>query len=248
MNRTDKTKETWESSFKEQIATRSFNTAPVEALVRTVSYYLRSRHTSESEKTLHFLEMGCGAAPTLVWLARRGIRVSGIDVSPTALRLAKENLENTGVGDRIGKLLEGSVTNVPFEAASFDGVLESCVFQHLNRKERKAAFHEVRRVLKPGGIFVGQMLDQGHSVFVRNKTEQLENDPGTLILESDPSKVHLTGIGLSHFYSRDEIEQLLEGFQTVDPCLTTYYLPREEAQKRGYDEYLQSMWIVYAVK
>jgi len=40
----------------------------------------------------------------------------------------------------------------------------------------------------------------------------------------------------------------LTGFSVVDPCLTTYYLPREEAAKRGYDEYLQSMWTVHAVK
>ena len=47
----------------------------------------------------------------------------------------------------------------------------------------------------------------------------------------------------------DEVrDRLLAGFRTVDPCLTTYYIPRAEAAKRGYAEYLQSMWTVYAVK
>jgi hypothetical protein len=34
----------------------------------------------------------------------------------------------------------------------------------------------------------------------------------------------------------------------IDPCETTYELPREEAQRRGYDYYRQAMWVVYAVK
>jgi hypothetical protein len=41
---------------------------------------------------------------------------------------------------------------------------------------------------------------------------------------------------------------LLKGCSVIDPCETTYELPREEAQRRGYDHYRQAMWIVYAVK
>ena len=39
----DTMRETWETSFAEQVARQAFNTAPVEALVRSVSYYLRER-------------------------------------------------------------------------------------------------------------------------------------------------------------------------------------------------------------
>jgi hypothetical protein len=34
----------------------------------------------------------------------------------------------------------------------------------------------------------------------------------------------------------------------VDPCLAQYEIPQSEAQQRGYDSYLQSMQIVYAIK
>jgi SAM-dependent methyltransferase len=241
-------KHLWETSFAAQIAAQAYNTAPVEALVRTVAYYLRARYTAKEERQLHFLEMGCGAGPNLLWLAQRGIRVSGIDISPTALALCRANLSHAGVDDRIGQLFEGSATEVPFPNHSFDGVLEACVFQHLNRQERVQAFAEVARVLRPGGVFVGYMLDQGHSTFQQEKSEQLPDDPGTLLLHDNRSNFYLTNIGLAHFFSREEYFTLLEGFSVIDPCLTTYYLPREEGQKRGYDTYLQSMWIVYAVK
>lgn len=247
-NRQTAMKHLWETSFQAQIASQAYNTSPVEALVRTVAYYLRARYTPDQEKHLHFLEMGCGAGPNLIWLARRGIRVSGIDISPTALSLCLGNLQQAGVEDRIGILWEGSVTETPFPDESFHGVIEACVFQHLTKEERQRAFAEIARVLKPGGVFVGYMLDQGHSTFQQKKSEQLSDDPGSLQLHDNRSNFYLTNIGLAHFFSRKEYDVLLKDFSIIDPCLTTYYLPREEAQKRGYETYLQSMWTVYAVK
>jgi len=241
-------KQLWETSFQAQIEAQAYNTAPVEALIRTVAYYLRARYTPDQEKQLHFIEMGCGAGPNLAWLARRGIRVSGIDISPTALSLCLENLRRLGVEERIGILWEGSVTETPFPDESFHGVIEACVFQHLTKSERQRAFAEVARILKPGGVFVGYMLDQEHSTFQRKKTEQLPDDPGSLLLQDQRSNFYLTNIGFAHFFSREEYDVLLKGFSVIDPCLTTYYLPRDEAHKRGYETYLQSMWTVYAVK
>ena len=197
---------------------------------------------------LHFLEVGCGAGPNLVWLAQKGIRVSGVDIAPTALMLARQTLEVAGCANRIGRLVEGSASAVPFDDGSFDGILEACVFQHLPRTDRAKAFQEVRRLLKPGGVFVGYMLDAGHTVFQSKQADQLPDDPGTLILTEGKSKIYLTNIGVSHFFTRGEFPEYLAGFSVVDPCLSTYYLPREEAQRRGYPEYLQSMWTVYAVK
>jgi SAM-dependent methyltransferase len=246
--RTQAMKQTWEESFEAQVAHQAYNTAPVEALVRSLSYYFRDRFADGEYKHLDFLELGCGAGPNLIWLAQKGMTVSGVDIAPTALRLARQSLERAGCGDRIGRLVEASVVDSPFPDASFDGIVEACVFQHLNREEREKAFAEVRRLLRPGGVFVGYMLDAGHTVFQAQQAEQLPEDPGTLMLSDGSSKFHLTNIGLSHFFRKAEFDQLLAGFSTIDPCLSTYYLPRREAAKRGYSEYLQSMWIVYAVK
>lgn len=238
----------WEASFAEQIAQGAFNTAAVEALVRNVSYYLRARHAPEALRDLHFLEMGCGAGSNLLWLAEKGIRVSGVDISPTALGLARHRLERAGLGDRIGQLAVSSVGEVPFADQSFDGIIEACVFQHLGRDERVRAFSNVRRLLKPGGLFAGYMLDTGHTTFAMQRGQRADGDPGTLLLSDGSNRLHLTNLGLCHFYTRDEIAGLLAGMTIIDPCLTTYELPREEARKRGYDEYRQSMWAVYAIK
>src|SRR5215472_11662436 len=98
---TPEMKQLWEESFHEQIARQAYNTAAVEALVRCISYYLRDRHSLEQQRALHFLEMGCGAGPNLLWLAAKGIQVSGVDIAPNALELARRNLEHAGFRDRI---------------------------------------------------------------------------------------------------------------------------------------------------
>ena len=241
-------RETWETSFQEQIARGAYNTAPVEALVRNVSYYLRDRYEGQDLGALHFAEMGCGAGPNLVWLAEKGIRVSGVDIAPNALELCRRNLQERGHGEKVGELIEGSVTDVPMADASLDGILESCVYQHLNREDREAAFREIDRLVKPGGVFVGHMLEQQHTVFQGRSDQQLADDPGTLQLEEGGSNIYLTNIGLSHFFTADEVRGLLPGWSIVDPCLTQYELPVSEARKRGYEHYRQSMLAVYAVK
>lgn len=238
----------WNESFDEQVANQAFNTAPVEALVRNISYYLRDRCGSSGYEQLHFLEMGCGAGPNLKWLAQKGIKVSGVDISTNALDLCRANLNHSELMGKVEHLLEASVESVPLPDESFDGIIEACVFQHLNKQERFKAFREVFRLLKPGGGFFGYMLDVNHTVYQKRKKDELPEDPGTLVLEEGGSKFYLTNIGISHFYTRDELLNLLKDFSVADPCLTSYYLPEFEAKKRGYDEYLQSMWSVFAVK
>ena len=238
----------WERSFTEQVAQQAYNTAPVETLARNVSYYLRARYTPAQYAQLHFLEMGCGTGPNLVWLARKGVRVSGVDIAPTALALARAQLEQAGCRDRIAQLIEAPVSAAPFPDASFDGIVEALVFQHLAKADRLAAFAEVRRLLKPGGLFAGCLLDASHTIFQERQREQLPDDPGTLILHDGRSSIYLNDLGVCHFYRREELDTLLRGFSVVDVSLTTYYLPREEARRRGYETYLQSMWAVYAIK
>ncbi len=241
-------RDNWESSFREQIASQAYNAAPAEALVRNVAYWLREARPDGNYAGLRFLEAGCGAGPNLLHLAAKGIRVSGVDISPTALDLCRENFRRAGMERLLEAAVESSVERLPFPDGSFDGVLESCVFQHLPRDVRQQAFAEVARVLRPGGVFCGYMLSDSHSVYRLKRDRELAEDPGTLMLQEGGSRFYLTDTGLSHFFRRDEYRGLLPGFATVDPCLVEYDLPEFEAKKRGYAEYRQGMWALFAVK
>lgn len=232
----------WEDSFKDQIKYSSYNTAPVDVIVRNVSYYLRARFNNDQINKLKFLEIGCGAGVNLTWLAKKGIQVSGIDISEEALDLAKQRFQEENI--RYDSLVHTSATNLPFENDSFEGVVESCVVQHIREEERAAAFNEVYRVLKPGGVFVGHMLDRECTAF-----KAPESDNGSMIFD-DPEKpkFYLTNIGYAHFFSEEELKIALKDFSVIDLSKATFYLPLEEAKRRGHEKYKQSMWSVYAIK
>ncbi len=232
----------WEDSFKDQVKYYSYNTAPVDVIVRNVSYYLRARYSNEQINKLKFLEIGCGAGVNLAWLAKKGVQVSGVDISEEALELAKQKLQEENI--YYDSLVHKSVTDLPFDDDFFMGVVESCVVQHIRDVDRSKAFSEIYRVLKPGGVFVGHMLDRDCTAF------KVENsDGGSMVFEdSAKPKFYLTNIGYAHFFSEEELKVLLNNFSTIDISKTTYYLPLEEAKRRGYEVYKQSMWSVYAIK
>ena len=60
--------------------------------------------------------------------------------------------------------------------------------------------------------------------------------------------MYLTNLGLAHYFSKEEIIDYLKDFSVVEPLEVNYFLPSFEAKKRGYSEYKQSMWTVFAVK
>ena len=238
----------WDQAFKEASRVKAINLAPAEPIVRTVAYYLRSRFADGNYSHLDFLEMGCGAGPHLRWLAGQGITVHGVDISSVALDLCRHVLEASGYTNCLGQLIEGSVCDIALKDNCMDGIIESNVFQHLNKTERKMAFSEVTRLLKPGGVFVGYMFSSEHEIYISRKNEQQIDDPGTLLLDDGGPAYHMNNLGLSHFFSEQEIREYLSDFGNVDLLEVIYDIPTEEAKRRGFDSFRQSMWNVYAVK
>ena len=56
------------------------------------------------------------------------------------------------------------IFNLPVPNNSVDEVRADCLFEHLNFKEEKKAFYEVKRILKPGGIFNLSVPDLEHII------------------------------------------------------------------------------------
>jgi cyclopropane fatty-acyl-phospholipid synthase-like methyltransferase len=107
----------------------------------------------------HLLASGCdvldiatGEGRNAVWLAQRGCRVTGIDVSPKAIdkarRLAAEN--GVEVCFEVEDVLEREWLPDAFDAAI------SIFIQFAAPHERKAVFEGMRRTLRPGGVAVLQ--------------------------------------------------------------------------------------------
>ena len=92
------------------------------------------------------LDLGCGTGAVTERLARRRFRVSALDHSPAMIEVAKAKRHDVPVDFRVGE-----ITTLPYPDESFDLVTCQRVFHHVPDADKVIA--EVRRVLKPQGIF-----------------------------------------------------------------------------------------------
>lgn len=90
------------------------------------------------------LEYGCGTGSYAFELAARGASVTGIDISETAIEVARARAAATG-----NPAFElGNAEALAFPDQSFDLVCGTSIIHHLDVER---AVTELRRVLKPGG-------------------------------------------------------------------------------------------------
>lgn len=93
------------------------------------------------------LEVGCGIGTDLVRFARGGARVTGVDLSQTAIDLAARNFELHGLAPVELRVANGEA--LPYQEASFDHVYAHGVIQYT--ADPAQMIRECHRVLKPGG-------------------------------------------------------------------------------------------------
>ncbi len=95
------------------------------------------------------LDLGCGAGRTTIGLARAGFEPTAIDLSPELLELARRRYPDLAFDCM-------DATELSFPDGSFDAALFSyngidVIYPVLSRRR---CFDEVRRVLRPGGVFI----------------------------------------------------------------------------------------------
>ena len=93
------------------------------------------------------LEVGCGIGTDLVRFAKGGAIVTGVDLSRTAIDLARQNFEWNGVAAR--ELRVANAEDLPYPDASFDVVYGHGVLQYTADPHRLV--RECQRVLRAGG-------------------------------------------------------------------------------------------------
>jgi ubiquinone/menaquinone biosynthesis C-methylase UbiE len=96
------------------------------------------------------LEVGCGIGTDLVRFARGGARVTGVDLAPTAIDLARKNFLLHGVTAEELRVANGEA--LPYGDGEFDVVYGHGVVQYT--ADAPQLVRECHRVLKPGGTAI----------------------------------------------------------------------------------------------
>lgn len=118
---------------------------PADAAFATAELDFLMRKVQGSD---HVLDLGCGTGRFTVPMAKVAAQVTGLDLSPAMLGVLKNKAREEGV-DIL--LKEGDMAELPFADESFDVVTCMLAMMHVPLTDRRRAFAEVARVLRPAG-------------------------------------------------------------------------------------------------
>lgn len=92
------------------------------------------------------LDIGCGAGFLTNFLAKHGHDVTGIDISPSSLDIAKKYDTTKSV-----RYLHADACHLPLNDASFDAIFAMDILEHVQAPQ--ALIQEASRCLKKNGLF-----------------------------------------------------------------------------------------------
>lgn len=131
--------EFWEEAFKEKQEMWGFE--PSYSAELTKGFFIK-HHIKD------VLIPGIGYGRNAKLLLDNGINVTGIEISETAIELAKKHF-----GDEL-TIFHGSVTEMPFDNKMYDGIFCYGLIYLLDQEERKKLIQECYKQLKNGGFMV----------------------------------------------------------------------------------------------
>jgi SAM-dependent methyltransferase len=159
------------------------------------------------------LELACGTGRALLPLARQGYRVTGVDVSPEMLAIARRKVEAEGLADRVTlaeqdmrQLALGSRFNLAFAAVNS--------FMHLlTAQDQMAALSRIREHLNPGGRLLldlfnpdlGRLLDFRGQVSLDKVLTDPETGHTVMKMRSDRADLSRQTIGVTFMF--DEVDE-----------------------------------------
>ncbi len=114
------------------------------------------------------LDLGCGTGRHVIFLARKGFKVSGIDIAEQGIKITKEWLKSEKLQ---ADLNIGSIYNkLPYKNNSFDAVISTNTIHHGKIENIRKSVREISRVLKPGGMIFITVRKRKFGKFYPNST------------------------------------------------------------------------------
>lgn len=184
----------------------------------TVEPFIHSiaQFTRHSGKTI--LEVGVGAGTDHLQWARAGLKCYGVDLTQRAIDTTRTHLSLYGFTSNLGRI---DAEKLPFTDDYFDLVYSWGVIHHSS--DPQGIIDEIRRVLKPQGMFLGMMYGRFSLVSFKLWIQfgLLRAKPWMSLAEVIANHMESPG---TKAYTRDELKSMFSSFDSFQatPLLTTY--------------------------
>ena len=160
-----------------------------------------------SKKANKILDLGCGSGRHLVYFAKLGYDVCGIDVSPEAIKLSQEWLADEGLK---AELHCEDMQHLPWPDNFFDAVVSVQVIEHNHLEHIRKIIKEVHRVIHPAGYFfaiVKKYLPKKE--WKKGKFAKLDRHLYAPTEGTEKGIVH-------YFFAADELKDVFTGFDIIE--------------------------------
>lgn len=176
---------------------------------------------------LDVLDVGCGQGIDLCEYALAGARITGIDLTPRHVELARAHLAELALK---GTVVVGDAEALPFADQSFDRAISNGVLHHT--PDIDAALREIRRVLHPGGRATVIVYNRNswhfwiHQVLYRGiaRSELLRERTIANLLSSGTECSSVGARPLVRVYTRQQVAEMMRsaGFREVETTVSPY--------------------------
>lgn len=177
------------------------------------------------------LDVATGTGITAVAARERGANVTGVDLTPELLSVAREKAANEGWSDI--DFCEADAEELPFEDASFDVVLSTC--GHMFAPDQPQVAAEMARVTRPGGrvVFLAWTPEGGLGGWFRITNKHVPPPAGLAspFNWGEPDKVRqLLGNAFSEIiFTRGDCPQFGDSPEAIWELFATRYGPTVRA-------------------
>lgn len=191
------------------------------------------------------LDVGCGWAGLSCWAAQHyGVTVHGVTLSQAQLDYGRAKVERLGLQDKV--TLELKDYRQIETSGAYDAISQVEMFEHVGFANHETHFLEMRRLLKPGGLYFHQASVR------RGGRDAIRPTPTTKVItrfifpggELDTIGMTVTNLGRLGFETLD-VEDMREHFElTLREWTRRLYARREEAYALA-GEARTRLWLIY---
>ena len=177
---------------------------PDEDLIRFMAENFYHIPFSERKK-IKVLDFGSGCGRNSIYLAKEDFNVYGLETTDSGIKVSKKQAKKEEADI---SFIQSDLTGANFPDNFFNAVVDIQSIQHNKLKEIEDVASEIHRILKDQGLLFSKMVSIKDYSYGTGR--EIEENTFTDIPQGS-----FSNLGISHFFSLDEIEKLFKRFRNV---------------------------------